>query len=101
MFARLREDIRCILDRDPAARSAWEVLTCYPGLHALWMHRIANACWRREWRWLGRFVSHLGRWFTGIELHPGATIGRRVFIDHGMGVVVGETAVIGDDCTIY
>ena len=101
MFARLREDIRCILDRDPAARSAWEVLTCYPGLHALWMHRIANACWRREWRWLGRFVSHLGRWFTGIELHPGATIGRRVFIDHGMGVVVGEAAVIGDDCTIY
>ena len=101
MFARLREDIRCILDRDPAARSAWEVLTCYPGLHALWMHRIANACWRHEWRWLGRFVSHLGRWFTGIELHPGATIGRRVFIDHGMGVVVGETAVIGDDCTIY
>ena len=101
MFARLREDIRCILDRDPAARSAWEVLTCYPGLHALWMHRIANACWSHEWRWLGRFVSHLGRWFTGIELHPGATIGRRVFIDHGMGVVVGETAVIGDDCTIY
>jgi len=101
MFARLREDIRCILDRDPAARSVWEVMTCYPGLHALWMHRVAHACWRREWRWLGRFISHLGRGFTGIELHPGATIGRRVFIDHGMGVVVGETAVIGDDCTIY
>jgi serine O-acetyltransferase len=101
MFARLREDIRCILDRDPAARSAWEVVTCYPGLHALWLHRIAHACWHRGVRWLGRFISQIGRWFTGIELHPGATIGRRVFIDHGMGVVVGETAVIGDDCTIY
>ena len=101
MFERMREDIQSVFHRDPAARSAFEVLTCYPGLHALWMHRVANACWRREWRWLGRFVSHLGRWFTGIELHPGATIGRRVFIDHGMGVVVGETAVIGDDCTIY
>jgi serine O-acetyltransferase len=101
MFARLREDIRCILDRDPAARSVWEVVTCYPGLHALWLHRIAHACWRRGFLWLGRFISQVGRWFTGIELHPGATIGRRVFIDHGMGVVVGETAVIGDDCTIY
>lgn len=101
MFSRLREDIACIRERDPAARSAWEVLTCYPGLHALVMHRWANACWRRGLRWLGRFVSHLGRFFTGIEIHPGATIGRRVFIDHGMGVVVGETAEIGDECTIY
>jgi serine O-acetyltransferase len=101
MFEHLREDIACILERDPAARSAWEVLTCYPGLHALIMHRWAHACWTRGWRWLGRFISHLARWFTGIEIHPGAIIGRRVFIDHGMGVVIGETAEIGDDCTIY
>jgi serine O-acetyltransferase len=101
MFEHLREDIACILERDPAARSTWEVLTCYPGLHALVMHRWAHACWTRGWRWLGRFISHLARWFTGIEIHPGATIGRRVFIDHGMGVVIGETAEIGDDCTIY
>jgi serine O-acetyltransferase len=101
MFQRLREDIACILERDPAAHSAWEVLTCYPGLHALVMHRWAHACWKRGFRWLGRFLSHLGRFFTGIEIHPGAQIGRRVFIDHGMGVVVGETAEIGDDCTIY
>jgi serine O-acetyltransferase len=101
MFSRLREDIACILERDPAARSRWEVLTCYPGLHALVMHRWANACWRGGLRWLGRFISHLARFFTGIEIHPGATIGRRVFIDHGMGVVVGETAEIGDGCTIY
>jgi serine O-acetyltransferase len=101
MFEHLREDIACILERDPAARSTWEVLTCYPGLHALVMHRWAHACWTRGWRWLGRFISHLARWFTGIEIHPGATIGRRVFIDHGMGVVIGETAEIGDECTIY
>jgi serine O-acetyltransferase len=101
MFERLREDIDCIRERDPAARSRWEVLTCYPGLHALIFHRWANAFWRRGWRWLGRFTSHLARLLTGIEIHPGATIGRRVFIDHGMGVVVGETAEIGDDCTIY
>lgn len=101
MFQRLREDISCILERDPAARSAWEVLTCYPGLHALQMHRLAHWCWTHGWRWLGRFISHLARFFTGIEIHPGARIGRRVFIDHGMGVVIGETAEIGDDCTIY
>jgi serine O-acetyltransferase len=101
MFEHLREDIACILERDPAARSTWEVLTCYPGLHALVMHRWAHGCWTRGWRWLGRFISHLARWFTGIEIHPGATIGRRVFIDHGMGVVIGETAEIGDECTIY
>jgi serine O-acetyltransferase len=101
MLARLREDIDCILERDPAARSAFEVLTCYPGLHALFLHRIAHACWTRRWHWLGRIVSHLGRWLTGIEIHPGATIGRRVFIDHGMGVVIGEMAEIGDECTIY
>jgi serine O-acetyltransferase len=101
MLARLREDIDCILERDPAARSAWEVLTCYPGLHALVLHRRAHWFWRHGWRWLARFTSHIGRFLTGIELHPGATIGRRVFIDHGMGVVVGETAEIGDGCTIY
>ena len=101
MFSRLQEDIRCILERDPAARSAFEVLTCYPGLHALVLHRRANALYRRGWFWAARFISQFGRFATGIELHPGATIGRRVFIDHGMGVVVGETAEIGDDCTIY
>jgi serine O-acetyltransferase len=101
MFSRLHEDIACILERDPAARSAWEVLTCYPGLHALVLHRRAHWFWQRGWRWPARFVSHIGRFFTGIEIHPGATIGRRVFIDHGMGVVVGETAEIGDECTIY
>ncbi len=101
MFARLREDIACILERDPAARSRWEVLTCYPGLHALVMHRWAHALWRRGLLWAARFVSHVARWLTGIEIHPGATIGRRVFIDHGMGVVIGEMAEVGDDCTIY
>ncbi|EEA01579.1 serine O-acetyltransferase [Burkholderia sp. H160] len=101
MFTRLREDIATIRERDPAARSAWEVLTCYPGLHALVLHRVAHACWRAKRRWLARFVSQMARFMTGIEIHPGATVGRRVFIDHGMGVVVGETAQIGDDCTIY
>ena len=101
LFQRLREDIACILERDPAARSTFEVLTCYPGLHALAFHRLAHGCWTRGFRWAGRFISHLSRWFTGIEIHPGATIGRRVFIDHGMGVVIGEMAEIGDGCTIY
>ncbi|MBQ0930734.1 serine O-acetyltransferase [Ideonella sp. 4Y16] len=101
MFHRLREDIACILERDPAARSTWEVLTCYPGLHALVLHRRANWCWRHGFKWLGRFISHVSRWATGIEIHPGATIGHRVFIDHGMGVVIGEMAEIGDGCTIY
>ncbi len=101
MFARLREDIDCILERDPAARSAWEVLTCYPGLHALVLHRRAHGLWQRGWRKSARLTSHIGRFLTGIEIHPGATIGRRVFIDHGMGVVIGETAEIGDECTIY
>ncbi|OLL30539.1 serine O-acetyltransferase [Burkholderia sp. SRS-W-2-2016] len=101
MFTRLREDIATIRERDPAARSAWEVLTCYPGLHALVLHRVAHACWRARRRWLARFVSQMARFMTGIEIHPGATLGRRVFIDHGMGVVIGETAQVGDDCTIY
>ena len=101
LFARLREDIACILERDPAARTGFEVLTCYPGLHALVMHRRAHWCWTHGLKWLGRFISHVSRTLTGIEIHPGAQIGRRVFIDHGMGVVIGETAEIGDDCTIY
>jgi len=101
MFSKLRADIACILDRDPAARSAWEVLTCYPGLHAIYVHKLAHWFWLRGLRWLGRFTSHVGRWLTGIEIHPGARIGSCVFIDHGMGVVIGETAEIGDGCTIY
>ena len=102
MFSRLREDIAVVFDRDPAARSSWEVLTCYPGLHALTWHRwVAHPLWHAGFRWLARWLSHWGRWLTGIEIHPGATIGRRVFIDHGMGVVIGETAEIGDDCTLY
>ncbi|RMX07880.1 serine O-acetyltransferase [Corticibacter populi] len=101
MFDRLRADIQCILERDPAARSQWEVVTCYPGLHAIWAHRLANWFWRHHLKWLGRFTSHLTRAFTGIEIHPGARLGQRVFIDHGMGVVIGETAEVGDDVTIY
>jgi len=101
MASRIREDIRCVFDRDPAARSVWEVLTCYPGFHALQLHRISHALWKLQLRWLARFSSHLARFVTGVEIHPGATIGRRVFIDHGMGVVIGETAEIGDDCTLY
>jgi serine O-acetyltransferase len=102
MFSRLREDIAVVFDRDPAARSRWEVLTCYPGLHALTWHRwVAHPLWHWNCRWLARWLAHWSRWLTGIEIHPGATIGRRVFIDHGMGVVIGETAEIGDDCTLY
>jgi serine O-acetyltransferase len=101
MIARFRSDIQCVLDRDPAARSVWEVVTCYPGLHAVWLHRPAHWCWTHGFKWLGRFISHLARWLTGIEIHPGAIVGERVFFDHAMGVVVGETAEIGDGCTIY
>ncbi|MCQ8897191.1 serine O-acetyltransferase [Limnobacter humi] len=101
MWVRIQEDIDNILKKDPAARGRLEVLLCYPGLHALIWHRMAHACWGRGMTTLARFLSHLGRFFTGIEIHPGATIGQRVFIDHGMGVVIGETAVIQDDCTIY
>ena len=101
MFSKLRGDIACILERDPAARSAWEVLTCYPGLHAIYVHKLAHWFWTHRVRWLGRFTSHFGRWLTGIEIHPGAQIGSCVFIDHGMGVVIGETAEVGDGCTIY
>ena len=101
MFNKLRGDIGCILERDPAARSTWEVLTCYPGLHAIYIHKLSHWFWICGLRWLGRFTSHLGRWLTGIEIHPGAKIGSCVFIDHGMGVVIGETAEVGDGCTIY
>jgi serine O-acetyltransferase len=101
MFSRIREDIASVFERDPAARSTWEVITCYPGFHALLVHRLAHWLWRIRMRWLARFVSHCSRFLTGIEIHPGAKIGRRVFIDHGMGVVIGETAEVGDDCTLY
>ena len=101
MFTRLKEDIRCVFQRDPAARNAFEVITTYPGVHALLFHRLAHRLWNVGLCWLARAVSTLARWLTGIEIHPAATIGRRFFIDHGMGVVIGETAIIGDDCTLY
>ena len=101
MFGRIREDIRCVFERDPAARTVWEVITCYPGFHALQLHRVSHALWTWKLRWLARFLSHVTRFLTGIEIHPGARMGRRVFIDHGMGVVIGETAEVGDDCTLY
>ncbi len=101
MFARIQSDIQCILERDPAARSRWDVVFSYPGFHAVVLHRVAHSCWNSGWRWLARWISHWGRFLTGIEIHPGAKIGERVFIDHGMGVVIGETAEVGDDCTIY
>lgn len=101
MFNHLKEDISIVFDRDPAARTHFEVLTTYPGVHALIMHRFSHWLWKARFYWLGRLFSHIGRFFTGIEIHPGATIGHRVFIDHGMGVVIGETAIVGDDCTLY
>ncbi|MEY6430930.1 serine O-acetyltransferase [Thioalkalicoccus limnaeus] len=101
MFERVREDIRCVFERDPAARSAFEVITTYPGFHAVLMHRLTHRLWRHGLKWLARVLANVARLFTGIEIHPGARIGRRFFIDHGMGVVIGETAVIGDDCTLY
>lgn len=101
MLARIKEDIACVFGRDPAAQSVLEVVTAYPGFHAVLIHRVSHACWNAGLKWLARFISHLSRWLTGIEIHPGAQIGRRFFIDHGMGVVIGETAVIGDDCTLY
>ncbi len=101
MFERMREDIQSVFHRDPAARNAFEVLTCYPGLHAIWIHRLSHWLWTHEWKWLARMSSNLGRWLTGVEIHPGARIGRRFFIDHGMGIVIGETAEIGDDVTLY
>ena len=101
MFARLKEEIGVVFERDPAARNTWEVITCYPGFHAMLFHRLAHWLWGVGLKWLARLVSHVSRWLTGIEIHPGATIRRRFFIDHGMGVVIGETAEIGEDCTLY
>jgi len=101
MLDHFKEDIACVFARDPAAHSVFEVITTYPGVHALLIHRLSHSCWQAGWKWLARFMSFFNRWLTGIEIHPGAVIGRRFFIDHGMGVVIGETAVIGDDCTLY
>lgn len=101
MFRRLREDIQTVFTKDPAARGVAEVMCCYPGLHALWFHRIAHLLWQRRLRLPARCVSHISRFLTGIEIHPGAIIGRRFFIDHGAGVVIGETAEIGDDVLLY
>ncbi|WP_084004375.1 serine O-acetyltransferase [Terasakiispira papahanaumokuakeensis] len=101
MFERLREDVNSVFHRDPAARNFFEVLTTYPGVHALLMHRLSHALWRRNIKWPAKIIASFARWFTGIEIHPGAHIGRRFFIDHGMGVVIGETAEIGDDVTLY
>jgi serine O-acetyltransferase len=101
MLTKIKEEIAVVFDRDPAARTVFEVVTTYPGFHAILIHRLAHRVWGAGFKWLGRFISHMGRWLTGIEIHPGAMIGRRVFIDHGMGVVIGETAEVGDDCTLY
>jgi len=101
MFKRLREDINCVFDRDPASRHTWEILTAYPGVHAILIHRLSHWLWGKGLKWLARALSHLARFLTGIEIHPGATLGRRVFIDHGMGVVIGETAEVHDDVTLY
>lgn len=97
----IHEDIKCVFERDPAARHIFEVLTTYPGIHAIIFHRISHLLWKFRLKWLARVLSNIARWYTGIEIHPGATIGRRFFIDHGTGVVIGETAEIGDDCTLY
>jgi len=101
MFRRFKEDVKMVSERDPAARSVWEVICCYPGLHAVWFHRIAHFLWIKRFRFVARLLSHLSRLLTGVEIHPGARIGRRLFIDHGAGVVIGETSEIGDDVTIY
>lgn len=101
MFSRIKEDIKSVFDRDPAARTWFEVLTNYPGMHAIWIHRLSNKLWRNNWKLFARLISTFSRWLTGVEIHPGATLGRRFFIDHGMGVVIGETAEIGNDVTLY
>lgn len=101
MFRQIREDIRSVFGRDPAARSTLEIFLAYPGLHAIWIYRLTHRLWRWHWCGVARFLAHIGRWFTGIEIHPAARIGHRCFIDHGMGVVIGETAEIGDGCTLY
>jgi serine O-acetyltransferase len=97
----LKEDIACVFERDPAAQSVFEIITTYPGIHAVLIHRLSHRCWNAGFKWLARFIAYVARWWTGVEIHPGAIIGRRFFIDHGMGVVIGETAIIGDDCTLY
>ena len=101
MFERIKEDIKVVFERDPAARNVFEVITSYPGLHAIWLHRISHFLWKKGAKTLARIISHINRCLTGIEIHPGAKIGRRFFIDHGMGVVIGETAEIGDDVLMY
>lgn len=101
MFEKIKEDIRCVFERDPAARTSFEIITTYPGVHAILYYRLSHKLWCYGFKWLGRVVSNIARLLTGIEIHPGARIGRRFFIDHGMGVVIGETAIIGDDCTLY
>jgi len=101
LFKRIREDIQTVFSKDPAAKSVLEIIFCYPGIHAIWLHRIAHFFWRHKWLFIARFTSHINRWLTGVEIHPGAKIGKRSFIDHGMGVVIGETAEIGDDVLMY
>ena len=101
MFATIKSDIEAIRSRDPASRHTWEILTCYPGLHALWLHRLAHRLWSWELKWLARFIAHIARWFTLIEIHPAAHIGKGFFIDHGGGVVIGGTTEIGANCTLY
>lgn len=101
MLSWLKEDIACVFERDPAAQSVFEIVTTYPGVHAVLIHRFAHRCWNANFKWLARFTAYIARWLTGIEIHPAAVIGRRFFIDHGMGVVIGETTIIGDDCTLY
>lgn len=101
MFSQIREDLQIVYERDPSARHHLEILTTYPGVHALLMHRLTHWLWQHKAKWFARWLAHVARWLTGIEIHPAAHIGRRFFIDHGMGVVIGETAIIGDDCTLY
>lgn len=101
LFESIKEDVKVVFERDPAARTRWEVMTCYPGFHAVLIHKLSHRLWHAGLKWLARFTAHVSRWLTGIEIHPGAKIGRRVFIDHGMGVVIGETAEIGEDSTLY
>jgi len=101
VFRQIREEVKVVFDRDPAARSVWEVITCYPGFHAMLFHRLAHRFWKWGFKWFARWLSSISRWLTGIEIHPGAAIGSRFFIDHGMGIVIGETSIIGDDCTLY
>lgn len=101
MLKQVKQDIRAVFDRDPAARNIWEVIFCYPGLHAIWIYRVAHWFWLKRYHLIGRLLSHMGRFLTGIEIHPGATLGPGLFIDHGMGVVIGETAEVGENVTLY